>query len=291
MWWYKIRISSLVLLAMFLEACTGSFSETQVIPVRSPMMIASPIEDRIALTATFTVVAEASQGSATATAMAYQPLLTATSTVVTLTPKSVFQVCSPLLWETIPELWEIISDPYAPPPPGRDERHHGVDFSHWKRKGRNSIQGEPVQSILPGKTVAVIINRLPYGNMVIIETRQEDVPSAFFQALGGKAGESLYVLYAHFDNPPLVSSGEWVNCGQVIGSVGMTGYNVVNAHLHLETRLGPAGANFVSMAFYTTTASQEEMDAYRLWRTSGIFRHFDPMKLFKLFLESFEESP
>jgi hypothetical protein len=33
------------------------------------------------------------------------------------------------------------------------------------------------------------------------------------------------------------------------------------------------------MRFYDTRATQEEMDNYVLWRTSGVFRHFDPMVL------------
>jgi hypothetical protein len=59
-------------------------------------------------------------------------------------------------------------------------------------------------------------------------------------------------------------------------------------HLHLETRLGPAGQVFESMRFYDTRATQEEMDTYVLWRTSGIFQHFDPLQL--LGLEKITES-
>jgi len=189
-------------------------------------------------------------------------------------------MCSPLGWETIAELWEIISDPYAPPAPGSDERHQGVDFSHWSRKGHSSIQGEPVQSVMPGRVAAITIDRLPYGNMVIIETPQDAIPVDLRQSLEMEPGESLYLLYAHFDQPPEVVLDQEVSCGQVIGTVGMTGYNVVNAHLHLETRLGPAGTTFGSMAFYTTSATVEEMETYKRWRTGGEFKHFDPMNLF-----------
>jgi hypothetical protein len=51
-------------------------------------------------------------------------------------------------------------------------------------------------------------------------------------------------------------------------------------HLHLETRLGPAGTVFESMRFYSTSATIKEMENYVLWRTSGVYRHFDPMDLF-----------
>ncbi len=145
-----------------------------------------------------------------------------------------YKLCSPLAWETIPEIKDIISDPYNPPPMGRDERHQGVDFSHYSRKGLKTIEGEPVQVVLAGRVVSVIKNRLPYGNMVIIETSYADLPAGLQDALEMAAGESLYILYAHFGHEPLVMLGDSVACGQVIGDVGMTGYNIVNPHLHLE---------------------------------------------------------
>ncbi len=89
------------------------------------------------------------------------------------------------------------------------------------------------------------------------------------------------MLYAHLDQPPLVSLAERVAGCQLLGEVGMSG-NTDIPHLHLETRLGPAGQVFESMRFYDTRATQEEMDAYVLWRTSGIFQHFDPLQLLGL---------
>jgi len=164
---------------------------------------------------------------------------------------------------------------------GRDERHQGVDFSHYSRKEHKTIEGEPVQIALSGRVAAVIQNRLPYGNMVIVETPYEDLPEDLHAALGMTERDSIYLLYAHFGHPPLVNLGDPVDCGQEIGDVGMTGYNIVNPHLHLEARLGPPGVTFDSMAYYTTTATEQEMENYRRWRTSGEFRHFDPMKLFE----------
>jgi murein DD-endopeptidase MepM/ murein hydrolase activator NlpD len=96
-----------------------------------------------------------------------------------------------------------------------------------------------------------------------------------------REGESLYLLYAHFGQSPAIHFGDVVQCGQVIGEVGKTGYNIVNPHLHLETRLGPAGMVFESMAFYTTSATETEMANYRRWRTSGEFKHIDPLRLFE----------
>jgi murein DD-endopeptidase MepM/ murein hydrolase activator NlpD len=163
---------------------------------------------------------------------------------------------------------------------GRDERHQGVDFSHYSRKGHKTIEGEPVHAVFAGRVVSVINNRLPYGNMVMIETPGTDLPASLRDALGMAAGESLYLLYAHFGHAPLVKLGDPVVCGQVIGDVGMIGYNVVNAHLHLEARRGPPGVVFESMAFYTSSATEQEMENYRRWRMGGEFQHFDPMVLF-----------
>jgi murein DD-endopeptidase MepM/ murein hydrolase activator NlpD len=92
------------------------------------------------------------------------------------------------------------------------------------------------------------------------------------------AGESLYLLYAHLNLPPPVALGEAIAACQPLGEVGMSG-NTDIPHLHLEMRLGPAGTVFESMRFYDTRASIEEMENYVLWRTSGVYRHFDPMFL------------
>jgi murein DD-endopeptidase MepM/ murein hydrolase activator NlpD len=156
-----------------------------------------------------------------------------------------------------------------------------VDFSHYSRKGVKTMEGEPVQVVLPGRVVAVIDDRLPYGNMVMVETLAAALPVELRRALEMGEEQSLYLLYAHFGQIPTVHLRDRLQCGQVIGEVGKTGYNIVNPHLHLEARLGPAGVVFESMAFYTTSATEQEMLNYRRWRTSGEFRHFDPMKLFE----------
>lgn len=215
------------------------------------------------------------------------PSLTATPTQLSplTTPTVVFEVCSPLTEETIAELWEIISDPYNPPPPGREERHHGVDFSHYQRNGRSSIEGEGVQAIMEGCVAAVIADRLPYGNMIIIETTEEVLPQSLVDELGVGTNESLYHLYAHLESKPDYSLGDLVKCGQIIGAVGLTGYNIVNAHLHLEIRIGPSGATFHGMSYYDTSATEIEMENYIRWRTSGEFLHFDPMLLFSWYLD------
>jgi len=196
----------------------------------------------------------------------------------TPTPDSV-ELCSPLHDHLIQELQEFVSAPYDPPPPGKEQRHHGVDFSYYQRGERQSIQGVGVQSVLPGVVAAAISESFPYGNFVIIETPFTDVPSETREQLEIKEGESLYLLYAHMEDSPLVNLGDRVAACQLLGSVGKSG-NAGIPHLHLEARTGPSGAVFEAMAYYTTRTTEEERSNYELWRTSGEFVHFDPMLLF-----------
>jgi len=187
-------------------------------------------------------------------------------------------MCSPLSIHPLEELPTIIGDPYKPPPPGKEERHHGIDFGYWHYKDRDTMLGEPLQAVLSGKVAASIKDRYPYGNMVMIETKAEDLPPELTELIEISQGESLYILFAHMNIPPLVRLGEAVKACQPLGEVGMSG-NTDIPHLHMETRLGPAGVVFESMRFYDTRATQEEMDNYVRWRTGGEFRHFDPMTL------------
>ena len=192
------------------------------------------------------------------------------------TPIPSLQLCSPLEIHPLEELPEIIGDPYDPPRPGREERHHGIDFGYYHYQDRDSMLGEAVQSILPGTAASVLDGQYPYGNMLIVESTRSDLPGDLLDKLELTEEQSLYVLYAHLDQPPMVALGERVVACQELGVVGMSG-NTDIPHLHIETRLGPAGQVFESMRFYDTSATQEELDSYVLWRTSGIFQHFDPL--------------
>jgi murein DD-endopeptidase MepM/ murein hydrolase activator NlpD len=216
------------------------------------------------------------------TSLNHRPTESPTQTEIPIT------MCSPLKDETIPSLWEIITNPFGSPPVGREDLHHGVDFAYYRRGERLSIDGEIIQSILPGTVAASINDRLPYGNMVIIETIPTMLPKGLIEQYDITAGESMYSLYAHMSQSPYVGPGDTVFCGQELGTVGVTGYDIVNPHLHLETRIGPSGVRFKGMAFYDTNASVEEMDNYKWWRTSGDFRNIDPMDVFLEYLSDQE---
>jgi murein DD-endopeptidase MepM/ murein hydrolase activator NlpD len=215
-------------------------------------------------------------------------------------------ICSPLEGISLDELVQpdLLKNPFDPPRPGMDDGHHGADFAYWSRGERKTMLGLPILSALSGRVAGVILDREPYGYAVIIETPLEAFPASLPQNvrlptpaptiqpasnLFCPAGSlifptttqrSLYLLYAHMSQPPAVSIGEQVACGQVIGEVGTTGKSV-NPHLHLETRSGPSGSIFPVMAHYENDATTEEMQAYCTWRVSGLFQMFDPLWLLK----------
>ena len=199
-------------------------------------------------------------------------------------PPVEFRVCTPLLDHPLDELRLIVSDPYRPPPGKSDARHHGVDFSYYRFKERDTIQGVGVQAVIPGQVIAALADSFPFGNLVIVETASELIPAELGERLGAQPGDSLYLLYAHMDGAPTLRIGDRVQSCQSLGAVGKSG-NAVEPHLHLETRLGPAGTVFTGLGEYFPEASPEERAAYKLWRTSGVYRHLDPMVLINFGLE------
>lgn len=199
----------------------------------------------------------------------------------------------------------MITNPYAPPPPGSDDPHMGVDFSDMMPDTQIAVAGRTVLASLSGRVAGVSDDRFPYGNSVIIETPLADFPPEWVNSLETLAASaqpvtpvalwcpegipwveesgsvSLYILYAHLEQPTGLVMGRQVTVGQVLGTVGMSG-NALNPHLHLETRVGPSGVDFASMAHYDTGASYEEMTTYCTWRVGGQFVLLDPMKLFEI---------
>jgi murein DD-endopeptidase MepM/ murein hydrolase activator NlpD len=190
--------------------------------------------------------------------------------------KPPIKICSPLTGEPIEELWLITSDPYRPPPPGDDGRHEGVDYAYYQRGERVSIQGAGVEAVLPGWVSTALSGTFPYGNFVIIETPLHYLPETLVQSLDLGPGQALYTVYAHLETPPWVWAGEWVEACAPLGLVGKSG-NAGQAHLHLETRTGPAGVLFFDMGYYKIEATEAERANYLRWRIGGEFQHFNPL--------------
>jgi murein DD-endopeptidase MepM/ murein hydrolase activator NlpD len=229
------------------------------------------------------------------------PIPTTMPATATITPL-VFSVCSPLEDETFESLPLILVNPLDIPPFGQDVGHHGQDFAYFQRGDRESIEGIEIYAILSGKVVTMLEDHYPYGNTILIETPLTDLPPDLAEALldaylpvpedpgyrlycppvtppANSGAYSVYHLYAHLEEKSTFTPGESVTCGELLGTVGNTGYSS-NPHLHLETRLGPSGATIEDMAHYENTATEDQMSTYCLWRMSGYYQLFDPFIFF-----------
>lgn len=213
------------------------------------------------------------------------------------------RVCSPLQGLALIDLPETVVNPFSPPPPGSDDPHQGVDFGDLRAGDRIALAGRQVLAVLPARVAAVMADRFPYGNALLLETPLDELPENWLEeaelptpgpdwtpnpaltcpegfSISGSSRRSLYLLYAHMLEPPELEVGEAVSCGQEIGAIGSSG-NALNPHLHLEARLGPASVQFGSLAHYDPSATQEEMSNYCAWRVSGSFQAFDPLRLLR----------
>lgn len=251
---------------------------------------------------------------ATATATSI-PIPSITPTVIpthtpTATPEPYanFTLSSPLQDITLDELSSIVSSPFAPPAPGWDDGHVGVDFAYWSRGSHEKMEGLEVYALMGGKVIGITNDRKPYGNQIIIETPLNRIPPALLALLSPVQlatpyppnprlpaceliqeeqwelkPDSLYTLYGHLMLPVSHRIGDTVQAGDLIGQVGTTGASV-NPHLHLEMRWGPGGTEFASMGFYDTSTTDDERTNYCIWRVSGKYIHLNPMDVIETWL-------
>ncbi len=227
----------------------------------------------------------------------------------TPTPDYIDEICSPLYDITLEELTTspiLMQQPFKEPPLGTEDGHTGVDFAFYRFKDYVGIEGLPIQAAIEGEVATVTNDRPPYGYTVIIETPLDEISPDLLAAMQlpekeatvepapkvncPSTGEltftlsedkrSLYTLYAHMMDVPNVQVGDHVDCGQIIGAVGNTGKGFsTNPHLHFETRVGPSGARFESMAYYTVQSTEAERYNYCIWRVTNLFQLFDPMTI------------
>jgi murein DD-endopeptidase MepM/ murein hydrolase activator NlpD len=188
---------------------------------------------------------------------------------------------SPLQGITIKDLPNIISNPFLQPQIGKDDAHHGVDFAFYQYEDLGTIASLPVQSIFSGTIAGITENLPPYGHMLILET---DLPDLIFESLQqepalSENNFSLYVLYSHLAEPPLMEMGKDVQSGDMIGYVGNSGMSG-NPHLHLEFRIGPSSYLFEQMGHYSSALTEGDFKNYCIWRVSGWFIPIDPMIFF-----------
>lgn len=199
------------------------------------------------------------------------------------TPFPISAVCSPLRDHVLSDLHKYITQPFIPPQGENKEMgHHGVDFAYYHRdEVGGPLEGNPIQSVVDGRMAGLGYNAV-YGNYLIIETPFERLPAELTALYPIQVGQSLYLLYAHMQEPAPFEIREPLDCGQQIGLVGETGRQpdmIAEPHLHLETRVGPSDIFIEPMAFYDTQATEAEKQEYIKWRSSGMFIPFDPMLL------------
>jgi len=276
----------LFLVILFLSACSSA---------GSPLVLTAP--------AVLSVTSGAVSLS-TKTPVISRPVQTATSSPLPPpSPTPAYLVCSPLQGVPIDQIAAAVTNPYDPPPPGSDDPHAGADIADLIPGSQIARPGIPVQAVLLGQVAMVQADRFPFGNAILIETPLEQLtqtllerlhlpaplagpapksaltcPEGVLKTTWDAAHRSLYVLYAHLQELPELKPGEKVTCGEVIGKVGKSG-NALNPHLHLEIRVGPAGASFSSIAHYDNRATVEEMAGYCAWSVSGLFQVIDPLTL------------
>jgi murein DD-endopeptidase MepM/ murein hydrolase activator NlpD len=258
----KVQFYGFALLALVLAACAPA----AIVPEAMP---------------TIKVVIVESSPSQT-----LSPASTATpATIATILPAvSILQplLCSPLAVQPLETLAEIVTQPFIVPRQlddgsYKDDAHHGLDLGYYTRDGE-LFTGTPVLSATSGRVAALIYDRPPYGNAVLVETPYEQIPVHAIENLQISEGASLYVLYAHLQNLLTFNLKQEITCGQQLAETGLTGFTG-GPHLHFETRWGPAGQAFDSMAYYRVETTEEERANYVLWRMSGTYRLFDPMIL------------
>lgn len=209
-------------------------------------------------------------------------------------------VCSPLQGLSLADVTSIKTNSLKLPSPGKDDGHHGIDYSFWTFRGMDTIEGMGINSVLNGLVAGKVDNRFPYGYMVIIETPLELLPPGLRSQLNSiqpqplqdlsnsplscpaisstdfsSSGRSLYLLYAHMLEDVKINPGDQVVCGETFGQVGNSG-DSSNAHLHFEARVGPSGFRFTEMAHYLNDSSDTERFNYCAWRISGVFQLVDP---------------
>lgn len=94
--------------------------------------------------------------------------------------------------------------------------HKGIDIA--------KDTGEDVYASLGGKVISAGYNNGGYGNLIIVDH-----------------GNNIKTYYAHL-NEIYVSEGDYIDKGNIIGTIGSTGYST-GPHLHFELRINNTPVN------------------------------------------------
>ena len=130
-------------------------------------------------------------------------------------------------------LWTA-GGPWRPPVPGPVSSPFGVTRSYggtaeWPHRGADfaSPAGWPVTA--PAAGIVVLARRMKmYGNIIVLDH-----------------GRTIHTTYLHMTSREVVE-GQRVEAGQVLGTVGATGF-ARGAHLHFGTYVGPVAVDPLDM--------------------------------------------
>lgn len=114
-----------------------------------------------------------------------------------------------------------VSSEYGPRSGPIGSFHEGIDFS-----GGQAVYGAKNMSAGAGTVQQINLNS-NYGNSVQV-----------YHGVDSATGYGLHTIYAHFISSPLVSVGDAVTKGQVLGYLGHSG-DAQGSHLHFETHTCP----------------------------------------------------
>lgn len=197
--------------------------------------------------------------------------------------------------------------------PENNKNHPAIDLGFYTTKyipsytgpELHTVDGWPIQAVLPGSVVVTVNDLYPYGNMIMIETPLDslapeylagfDLPQPYTQEeldlrfpcakdqapiTWSEDSKSIYILYAHMKEPSALKTGVRVEGGEVIGAIGATGNTSESVeHLHLEVRIGPSDAKFSTISAYFSSSTEEERYNYCIWALSEVFQSINPAQL------------
>lgn len=135
---------------------------------------------------------------------------------------------------SLPFSWDDVSSEYGPRTGGVGSFHEGTDFS-----GGAAVAGAKIYATADGTVELVNINS-NYGFSVQMSHGVDD------------NGFGLHTIYAHFNAQPLVTVGQSITKGTVLGYEGESG-GAQGVHLHWETHTCPDNGPIV----HNTTSTSE----------------------------------
>ena len=116
-----------------------------------------------------------------------------------------------------------------------------------------------------------------YGNVVIIGYDYATLPTLIQVQIPDDA--TLFILYAHLNEPSVLQQGDRVVPGQLIGNVGDTG-NSEGAHLHMEIRI-ETSKEFPREDIHTRVGDESRYTAaHFIWHQ--YMKILDPYRLFTI---------